>query len=61
MVQFCYFKAMQKPSTTQPELFVTSADLEHRSFHGLDGAETVLGWKKLKPLWQEFTLARPVA
>lgn len=41
---------MQKPFTTQPELFVTSADLEHASLRGLDGAETVLDWDKLENL-----------
>jgi len=41
---------MQKPFATQPELFVTSADLEHPSLSGLDGAETVLDWSKLEYL-----------
>ena len=54
---------MQRPFTTQPEFFVTSADLEHPSLHGLDGAEAVLDWTgtNLKILWPEFTLARLVA
>ncbi len=33
---------------TQPELFITSADLEHPSLQGLDGAESVLDWQKLE-------------
>jgi len=41
---------MQKPFSTQPELFVTSADLEHPSLQGLDGAEAVLDWVKLEHL-----------
>jgi len=41
---------MKNPFSTQPELFVTSADLEHPSLHGLDGAETVLDWGKLEHL-----------
>jgi len=41
---------MQKPFSTQPELFVTSADLEHPSLQGLDGAEAVLDWSKLEHL-----------
>ena len=41
---------MQKPFTTQPELFVTSGDLEHPSLQGLDGAEAVLDWNKLEIL-----------
>jgi len=39
---------MQNPFSTQPELFVTSADLEHPSLQGLDGAEAVLDWPKLE-------------
>ena len=39
---------MQKPFSTQPELFVTSADLEHPSLQGLDGAEAVLDWAQLE-------------
>jgi len=39
---------MQKPFSTQPALFVTSADLEHASLQGLDGAEAVLDWQELE-------------
>lgn len=41
---------MQKPFSTQPDLFVTSADLEHPSLQGLDGAEAVLDWGKIEHL-----------
>ncbi len=41
---------MQKPFYTQPELFTTSADLEHSSLQGLDGAKAVLGWTELERL-----------
>lgn len=41
---------MQKSFSTQPELFVTSADLEHPGLQGLDGAEAVLDWAKLERL-----------
>jgi IS5 family transposase len=41
---------LQKPFTTQPEPFVTSADLEHPSLHGLDWAEAVFYWNKLEDL-----------
>jgi len=41
---------MQNPFTSQPELFVTSADLEHPSLRGLDGAEAVLDWGELERL-----------
>lgn len=39
---------MHKPFSTQPELFITSADLEHPSLRGLDGAEAVLDWGELE-------------
>ena len=41
---------MQKIFSTQPELFITSADFEHPSLQGLDGAEAVLDWSKLEHL-----------
>jgi len=41
---------MQKPFSTQPELFITGSDLEHPSLQGLDGAEAVLDWAKLEQL-----------
>tara|TARA_B100000780_G_scaffold264337_1_gene218903 strand:+ start:898 stop:1260 length:363 start_codon:yes stop_codon:yes gene_type:complete len=34
----------------QPELFVTSVDLEHPSLQGLDRAEALLDWAKLEHL-----------
>ena len=41
---------MQNPFSTQPELFITSADLEHASLQGLDGAEAILDWVKLEQI-----------
>lgn len=41
---------MQKTFQTQPELFVASADMDHPSLHGLDGAESVLDWGHLERL-----------
>jgi IS5 family transposase len=41
---------MQKSFFTQPELFVTSADLEHPGLQGLDEAEAVLDGAKLERL-----------
>jgi len=32
---------MRKTFKTPPELFVASAELDHPSLHGLDGAEAV--------------------
>ena len=41
---------MQNPFSTQPELFITNADLEHPNLQGLDGAEAVLDWAILERL-----------
>lgn len=41
---------MQKSFTTQAELFITNADLEHPALCGLDAAEAVLDWRKLEHL-----------
>jgi IS5 family transposase len=41
---------MQKSFSTQPELFVTSAALEHPGLQGLDEAEAALDWAKLERL-----------
>ena len=49
---------MQKPFSTQPELFVTSADLEHPSLQGLDGAEAVLDWDELEGLMSGIYASR---
>ena len=39
---------MQKPFSTQPELFITSADTEHASLPRLDGTEAVLDWVRAR-------------
>ena len=41
---------MQKLFSTQPKLFITSADLEHVSLQGLDSVEAILDWVKLKQI-----------
>lgn len=41
---------MQKSFTTQPELFITNADLDHPVLRGLDAAEAVLDWARLEHL-----------
>ena len=41
---------MQKEFTTQPPLFVSAADLDHRILHGLDAAEAVIDWSELERL-----------
>jgi transposase, IS5 family len=39
-----------KPFATQPELFVTTRELDHRALHALDDTEAVLGWSKIEPI-----------
>ncbi|MEO1919028.1 MAG: IS5 family transposase [Paracoccaceae bacterium] len=41
---------MQKPFITQPELFVSSSDLDHPALHALDDTEAVLDWSKIEPI-----------
>ena len=38
---------MQKPFATQPELFVTTRERDHRA---LDDTEAVLDWSKIVPI-----------
>jgi IS5 family transposase len=45
---------MQKPFSTQPELFITSANLEHASLQMLEGAEVILDWVKLEQIMAEI-------
>ena len=42
--------SMQKPFATQPELFVTARELDHRALHALDDTEAVLDWSKIEPI-----------
>jgi hypothetical protein len=41
---------MQKPFITQPELFVSTNDLDHPGLHTLDDTEGVLDWSKIEPI-----------
>jgi IS5 family transposase len=41
---------MRNSFTTQPELFVSSTDLDHPSLHALDDTEPLLDWTKIEPL-----------
>ena len=41
---------MQKPFATQPELFVSSVDLDHPVLHALDDAESLLDWTQIEVL-----------
>jgi len=41
---------MQKSFVSQPELFVTTSDLDHPALHALDDTEAVLDWTKFEPI-----------
>jgi len=41
---------MQKPFSTQPELFISTADLEHPILHSLDDTEALLEWSEIEKL-----------
>jgi IS5 family transposase len=41
---------MQKSFTTQPELFVSSTDLNHPVLHALDDTESLLDWTQIEHL-----------
>ena len=46
---------MQKPFATQPKIFVTTRELDHRALHALDDTVAVLDWSKIEPVLQKFT------
>ncbi len=41
---------MQKSFTTQPEMFVCAAELDHPTLHALDDAEALLEWSEIEGL-----------
>jgi IS5 family transposase len=41
---------MQKSFSTQTQLFISEADLDHPILHGLDDAEALLDWSKIERL-----------
>lgn len=41
---------MQKSFSTQPELFVSTSDLDHPILHSLDDTETLLEWSEIERL-----------
>ena len=41
---------MQKPFTTQSELFISSSDIEHPILHSLDDTEALLEWERIEEL-----------
>ena len=46
---------MQKSFTTQPELFVSSADLNHPVLHTLDNTEALLDWRQVEHVLSSIT------
>ena len=49
---------MQKSFTTQPELFVSSADLDHPVLHALDDSESLLDWTQIEGLLSSIYASR---
>ena len=49
---------MQKPFATQPELFITTRELDHRALHALDDTEAVLDWSKIEPILSSIYAAK---
>lgn len=45
---------MQKPFQTQPEVFVTSADIDHPALHESDATEAVLDGGQLESLMSDI-------
>ena len=41
---------MQKSFSTQPELFVSTSDLDHPILHSLDDTEALLEWSEIEGL-----------
>lgn len=41
---------MQKPFTTQSELFISSSDIDHPILHSLDDTEVLLNWSEIERL-----------
>lgn len=39
---------MQKPFASQPELFISSTELNHPYLHAVDDKEAVLDWSKIE-------------
>ena len=50
--------SMQKPFATQPELFVTTRERDHRALHALDDTEAVLDWSKIEPILSPIYAAK---
>ena len=49
---------MQKPFSTQPELFTSSADLDHPILHSLDDTEALLEWSEIESLLSSIYAAK---
>ena len=49
---------MQKSFTTQPELFISNADFDHRILHALDDTESLLDWTQIESLLSSVYASR---
>lgn len=49
---------MQKSFSTQPELFVSTSDLNHPILHSLDDTETLLDWSEIEILLSSIYAAK---
>jgi len=49
---------MQKPFSTQPELFVSTSDLDHPIFHSLDDTQALLDWSEIEKLLSSIYASR---
>ena len=45
---------MQKPLTTQSELFVSSSDIDYPILRSLDNTKVLLGWTKVEPVFSSM-------
>lgn len=49
---------MQKPFSTQPELFISTSDLDHPILHSLDDTEALLDWSEIEKLLASIYAAK---
>ncbi len=48
---------MQKSFTTQPEMFVCAAELDHPTLHALEDAQALLEWSEIEGLLSSIQAA----
>ena len=49
---------IQKLFATQPELFVTAREFDHRVLHALDDTEAFLDWSKIEPILSSIYVSK---